>query len=99
MSSRVMMIGLDVGSLDFIEASLSSLPNLRHAVESGKKLRGGPRDHGRTRLAAYAGAGGARERHRLRPFQSLFPDGGLALTFSVRDASGKRRVAKDLVAK
>ena len=39
MSSRVMMIGLDAGSLDFIEASLSSLPNLRRAVESGVRRR------------------------------------------------------------
>ena len=39
MSSRVMMIGLDAGSLDFIEASLSSLPNLRRAIELGVRRR------------------------------------------------------------
>ncbi|MGZ5720610.1 MAG: alkaline phosphatase family protein [Burkholderiales bacterium] len=39
MSSKVMMIGLDAGSLDFIEASLSSLPNLRRAVENGVRRR------------------------------------------------------------
>ncbi|MEP6657131.1 MAG: alkaline phosphatase family protein, partial [Betaproteobacteria bacterium] len=39
MSGKVMMIGLDAGSLDFIEASLSALPNLRRAIESGVRRR------------------------------------------------------------
>jgi predicted AlkP superfamily phosphohydrolase/phosphomutase len=35
MSSRVMMIGLDAGSFEFIKTSLPSLPNLRRALDSG----------------------------------------------------------------
>jgi predicted AlkP superfamily phosphohydrolase/phosphomutase len=38
-TSKVMMIGLDAASLDFIQASLPSLPNLRRAVESGRLQR------------------------------------------------------------
>jgi predicted AlkP superfamily phosphohydrolase/phosphomutase len=34
-SRRVMMIGLDAASLEFIKSSLASLPNLRRALESG----------------------------------------------------------------
>lgn len=39
MTSKVLMIGLDGASLDFIQASLPSLPNLRRAVESGMVQR------------------------------------------------------------
>lgn len=41
MTRKVMMIGLDAASLDFIRASLPSLPNLRRAVENGvlRRLR------------------------------------------------------------
>jgi predicted AlkP superfamily phosphohydrolase/phosphomutase len=39
MTSKVMMIGLDAASLDFIQASLPSLPNLRRAMESGRLQR------------------------------------------------------------
>ena len=35
MAPKVMMIGLDAASLDFILASLPSLPNLRRALDTG----------------------------------------------------------------
>lgn len=39
MPPKVMMIGLDAASLDFILASLPSLPNLRRAIETGSLRR------------------------------------------------------------
>src|SRR5947208_5912907 len=39
MTSKVMMIGLDAASVDFILASLPSLPNLRRAIENGRLSR------------------------------------------------------------
>ena len=39
MTSKVMMIGLDGASVDFILASLPSLPNLRRAIDSGRLSR------------------------------------------------------------
>ncbi len=36
---RIAMIGLDAGDLDFIQSSLSSLPNLRRGLASGKLNR------------------------------------------------------------
>ncbi|MGZ8202201.1 MAG: alkaline phosphatase family protein [Burkholderiales bacterium] len=39
MNRRVMMIGLDGGSLDFIQASLAALPHLRRALENGVARR------------------------------------------------------------
>jgi predicted AlkP superfamily phosphohydrolase/phosphomutase len=39
MTSKVLMIGLDAASIDFILASLSSLPNLRRLLETGSLQR------------------------------------------------------------
>src|SRR5215475_6508073 len=41
MAPKVMMIGLDAASIDFILASLPSLPNLRRVIETGvlRRLR------------------------------------------------------------
>jgi predicted AlkP superfamily phosphohydrolase/phosphomutase len=41
MTRKVLMIGLDAASLDFIQTSLPSLPNLRRAIETGmiRRLR------------------------------------------------------------
>src|SRR5262245_1335168 len=67
MAPKVMMIGLDAASIEFILAALPSLPNLRRAIESGvlRRLRSRTSERKDSRLS-WSGTARAALRQRRR---------------------------------